>query len=109
MKDIYSRASDVLVWLGEEDETTEKGYALAKTLAHHPDADPLRKVTCSIPMSGLSFQTAQGCHAWAYPLGTLLTGRRSSGCLPDRSSNRLGSFKRSPLQGFHSLLYAEAI
>ncbi|GES65443.1 related to het-6-heterokaryon incompatibility protein [Aspergillus terreus] len=60
MKDIYSRAYNVLLWLGEEDETTEKGYALARKLAHHPDANPDLKVTCSIPMSGADLVTGSG-------------------------------------------------
>jgi hypothetical protein len=68
MKDIYSRAYDVLLWLGEDDENTEKGYALARKLAHHPDADPDLKVTCSIPMSGADLATGLGLSRLGLPL-----------------------------------------
>lgn len=59
MRDIYTLASHVLLWLGEEDDETEMAFALTEKLAHHPAADP-EKLTIGIPMDFLDLVSGSG-------------------------------------------------
>jgi hypothetical protein len=70
MRDIYSRADNVVLWMGEEDGASRMGFALASKLAHHPAADPTTGFTLSAPMTGLDLINGTGLAKLGLPPDT---------------------------------------